>query len=40
MENRYRYFYDVADEKSRVSIIYDPGVIDVNFNDGKNPKKD
>ena len=40
MENRYRYFYDVADEKSRVSLIYDPGVIDVNVNEGKNPKKD
>ena len=40
MENRYRYFYDVADEDSRISLIYDPGVLNININDGKNPKKD
>ena len=40
MENRYRYFYDVADGDGRISLIYDPGVISVNINEGKNPKKD
>jgi hypothetical protein len=40
MENRYRYFFDVAEGDARVSLIYDPGVIDVKLNDEKNRKKD
>ena len=40
MENRYRYFFDVAEGDARVSLIYDPGVIDVKLNDEKNSKKD
>lgn len=30
MENRYRYFYDVTEGEGRISLIYDPAVLNVN----------
>lgn len=35
MENRYRYFYDVAENEGRVSVIYDPSILDVSPNGSK-----
>ena len=29
MENRYRYFYDVTEGEGRISLIYDPAVLNV-----------
>jgi hypothetical protein len=29
MENRYRYFYDVTQGESRISLIYDPAVLNI-----------
>ena len=26
MENRYRYFYDITENESRISLIYDPAI--------------
>ena len=38
MENRYRYFYDITEGENRISLIYDPGVLDVSPNKDKNNK--
>jgi hypothetical protein len=35
MENRYRYFYDVSESGGRLSVIYDPGILDVSPNGTK-----
>lgn len=37
MENRYRYFYDVNEPDARISVLYDPSVMDVSPN--RNKKK-
>jgi len=29
MENRYRYFYDVTEGEGRISLIYDPAVLNL-----------
>ena len=38
MENRYRYFYDITEGENRISLIYEPGVLDVSPNKDKNNK--
>jgi hypothetical protein len=38
MENRYRYFYDITEGENRISLIYDPGVLNVSPNKDKNNK--
>jgi hypothetical protein len=38
MENRYRYFYDITEGENRISLIYDPGVLNVSHNKDKNNK--
>jgi len=35
MENRYRYFYDITENESRISLIYDPAVTGLSPNLGK-----
>jgi hypothetical protein len=40
MENRYRYFYDVEEINSRISVIHDPAVLDVSPNQSRSAKKD
>ena len=35
MENRYRYFYDIKENESRISLIYDPAVTGLSPNLGK-----
>jgi hypothetical protein len=40
MENRYRYFYDVTEGEDRISLVYDPGVLNVSPNKGNSSKKD
>jgi hypothetical protein len=40
MENRYRYFYDITEDDGRISLIYDPGVIDVSPKKENSSKKD
>jgi hypothetical protein len=40
MENRYRYFYDVTEGDGRISLIYDPGVLNVSPNKENASKKD
>ena len=39
MENRYRYFYDITENESRISLIYDPAVTGLSPNQGKSAKK-
>ncbi|MFM6934472.1 MAG: hypothetical protein ACKOXP_03450 [Flavobacteriales bacterium] len=36
MENRYRYFYDVSDPDGRISLIFDPSILNVSPNSKKN----
>lgn len=36
MENRYRYFYDVSESEGRISVIFDPSILDVSPNGKKN----
>ena len=38
METRYRYFYDITEGENRISLIYEPGVLDVSPNKDKNNK--
>jgi hypothetical protein len=40
MENRYRYFYDITEGDSRISLIYDPGVLNFSPNKENASKKD
>jgi hypothetical protein len=40
MENRYRYFYDITEGDGRISLIYDPGVLDVSPKKENASKKD
>lgn len=35
MENRYRYFYDITENESRISLIYDPAITGLSPNLGK-----
>ena len=35
MENRYRYFYDITENESRISLIYDPAITGLWPNLGK-----
>lgn len=35
MENRYRYFYDIMENESRISLIYDPAITGLSPNLGK-----
>ena len=39
MENRYRYFYDITENESRISLIYDPAVTGLSPNQGKSAKR-
>ena len=39
MENRYRYFYDITENESRISLIYDPAVTGLSPNLGKKHKE-
>jgi hypothetical protein len=39
MENRYRYFYDITENESRISLIYDPAITGLSPNQGKSAKK-
>lgn len=36
LENRYRYFYDVSESDGRISLIFDPSILDVSPNRKKN----
>jgi hypothetical protein len=40
MENRYRYFYDVTEGEDRISLVYDPGVLNVSPKKENSSKKD
>jgi hypothetical protein len=40
MENRYRYFYDVEEIDSRISVVHDPAVLKVSPNQDRSAKKD
>lgn len=40
MENRYRYFYDVEEIDSRISVVHDPAVLNVSPNQNRSAKKD
>lgn len=35
LENRYRYFYDVSESEGRISVIFDPTILDVSPNGKK-----
>lgn len=35
LENRYRYFYDVSESDGRISVIFDPSILDVSPNGKK-----
>lgn len=39
MENRYRYFYDITENGTRISLIYDPAITGVTANKGKSKHK-
>jgi hypothetical protein len=38
MEKRYRYFYDITEPDARISVIYDPSIMDVSPNGSKKKK--
>jgi hypothetical protein len=40
MENRYRYFYDVTEGEDRISLVYDPGILNVSPKKENSSKKD